>query len=305
MHLRTGLFKGHVLYPSSLWPSCPWHCPGLIKCLHWARAKPWEFSYHSLKITFTTCLKWQDQEIREKNPFLINKCCVIYSSKRRRLLCRKTGDYGVLERPLEGSLLSFTLANSGPWSWSQAPRKGCFQPGAWQTKHYSTWRGQQTIWPSRPLMTLNDSDYHHTCSPQNTLLWLQGTQRTLNSAFRTDGSHQHKPGDTAGVRASRNLQAPSTWHNLDALKGNTHGFVLSDIRRAKVICHFLYSKSTGIGRRKKYGPGEAGQAGGWRPEAAWPPRPPDPAQPVSPLLWPIQLNSHSFFHSHAMPWLSH
>ena len=117
MHLSTGLFKGCVLYPSSLWPSCLWHCPGLIKCLHWATAKPWEFSYHSSKITFTTCLKWQDYEIREKNPFLINKCCVIYSSKRRRLLCMKTGDYGVLEWPLEGSLRSFTLANSGPWSW--------------------------------------------------------------------------------------------------------------------------------------------------------------------------------------------
>ena len=69
VHLNTGPYsKNSILSLKSLQPYCPQHCPELIKDLSWVRAKPWEFSYHGLKITLTTCFKWQDYEVRGKPP---------------------------------------------------------------------------------------------------------------------------------------------------------------------------------------------------------------------------------------------
>ena len=72
-------------------------------------------------------------------------------------------------------------------------------------------------------------------------------------------------------------------------KGNTHAFVLSNIRRAKAICRRLYSKSIGNGSRKKSGPGETGV--GWgakqgRPEAEGQRQPGLRALLVWPSLYP-------------------
>ena len=119
-------------------------------------------------------------------------------------------------------------------------------------------------------------------------LWLQGTHRALNSAFRTDGSHQHKPGDTAGVQASRTA---STWHRLDAKEIPTLLFSpISEEQKPSATVFTQNPQGLAAGKSqdqvRQGGVGcEAGQARGWRPEAAWPPCPPGLAQPVSLLLW--------------------
>lgn len=54
--------------------------------------------------------------------------------------------------------------------------------------------------------------------------------------------------------------------------------VLSNIGRKKAICHFLYSKTLGIGRKKyKLGQGGGRVGRGLKPETAWPSAPSGPS----------------------------
>ena len=88
--------------------------------------KPREFSYHSLKITFITCLTWQAYEVREKKPFLFINAVSLFQKQEAFAALhddRRLWGSGV---PPEGPLLSFMVANLGPWSRLHAPQKGCF-----------------------------------------------------------------------------------------------------------------------------------------------------------------------------------
>lgn len=125
-------------------------------CPHAARARPWEF-WHNLKIIFTSCLKWQGYGIRDKNPFFINKCRDIYSSKHRKylLLCLTEETTGSQSAPLKGPCwASRRQTQDRPahcrLHWGDASN----QLGAWQTKHCEIWKGHQTIWLCRPPMII-------------------------------------------------------------------------------------------------------------------------------------------------------
>ena len=84
---HRAILKNPILSPASLQPYRPRHCPELIKGLNWVRAKPWEFSYHGLKITFNTCFKWQDYEVRGKTPIFSNKCVLFTLANAEGICC--------------------------------------------------------------------------------------------------------------------------------------------------------------------------------------------------------------------------
>ena len=109
-------------------------------------------------------------------------------------------------------------------------------------------------------MTSNDSDYRHTCSPFNRSPavapgYPPSPQFRFQDRWKPSAQTRRYSG-SAGFQDCKHLTS-------SGCKGNTHAFVLSNIRRAKAICHRLYSKSTGIGSRKKSGPGEAGWSWVW------------------------------------------
>ena len=215
-----------------------------------------------------------------------------HSSKSRRhlLLCMMTGDYGVLGCPPRGPCWASCWQTwdhgadctiHGRDASNQAHNGHTaikFEKDCRPFSPLGLWWLQMTVIIVTPALLWTEVP-----------LWLQVTHRALNSAFRTDGSRQHKPGDTAGVRASRTLQAPDiVWMQRKYPRFCSLQYQTSKSHLPPSLLKIHRERQQEEVRAGWDGGGvgcEAGQARGWRPEAAWPPRPPGLTQPVSLLLW--------------------
>ena len=100
-------------------------------------------------------------------------------------------------------------------------------------------------------MTLNDSDYHHTCSPQNRSPFC-GSRVPRELSILPSGQTEATSTNPEIQRESE-LPGPCKPQALDITwmhsKRNTHGFVPSDIKRAKAICHFTQNPQGSAGER--------------------------------------------------------
>lgn len=119
----------------------------------------------------------------------------------------------------------------------------------------------------RSPVTSSERSSHLLSSEQKSLLWLQGTHRAINSAFRTHGSHQQKP---KIHRKSGFTRRSSTWSNLDVFKGNIHGLFFPILEEKKPPVTVFIQKLQGLagGRSMGWWGGRVGR--GLRPETARP-----------------------------------
>lgn len=112
---------------------------------------------------------------------------------------------------------------------------------------------QRTTWLSRPPATAHDGNYHRTCCCG------PGAPRNSRFCFRD----RWKPSTETRSRRGAELTVPGDPRALDIIwmysKEISSLFFPILEENSKTICHFLYSDTTGVGRRSQ----EEGAGGGW------------------------------------------